>query len=186
MLVAVVVAFSALKFSNPREQGAVDIETGVYGVLERGKHEPGLYLFFSATCPHCEEVMATIDEAFTCSVRFNPVSMVESVPVEGSRINTDYAPEVNRKVLKAAGFNEIPVLMVKGEGEVRYIAGKNGILSYLDRECRPAAEVPSELPADTGIIWQQPQVDFSGESPVTQPYLVPQSDEESCEIDTDC
>ncbi len=182
LLVAVVVAFSALKFSNPREQAVVGIEAGVYGVLEREKRHPDLYLFFSATCPHCEEVMETIDEEFICSINFNPVSEVESIPVEGSRINAEYAPQVNRKVLKAAGFNEIPVLMVKGEGEVSFLAGKKRIADYLDKQCRPAIEVPE----NTGIIWQQPQLDFNGDSPSIQPYQLPENGEESCGIDTDC
>ena len=186
MLAAVVVAFSALKFSNPREQGVVDIEAGVYGVLERENRDLGLYLFFSATCPHCEEVMETIDEEFICSINFNPVTMVESIPVKGGRINAEYAPNVNRGVLKAAGFNEIPVLMVKGEGEVSYIAGKNRILNYLDTTCREAAEPDAQVSADTGIIWQQPGQAAIGESTAVQPYLVPGSDDESCGIDIDC
>ena len=186
MLVAVVVAFSALKFSHPKEQEAGDIDTGVYGVLQREAHDLDLYLFFSATCPHCEEVMATIDEDFTCSIHFNPVGTVNSLPVEGSLINAEYTPAVNRKVLKAAGFNEIPVLMVKGEGEVNFFAGKSRILDYLADTCRPVVQPAPEVSADTEIIWQQPVQTGFGERPAVQPYMLPGTDEESCGIDVDC
>jgi hypothetical protein len=106
MFVSVALAFSALEFTPLVQTDKTALTDGTFARLQRDAGDKQLFLFFSATCPHCEDVIATIDEDFACSVNFNPVSRVESVGVDGVTMSTDYSFEINRNYLKNIGLSE--------------------------------------------------------------------------------
>ncbi|WP_136809321.1 vitamin K epoxide reductase family protein [Desulfosediminicola flagellatus] len=173
---AVVVAFSSLEFSPRSESGEVVLEEGIYGHLEKDTSAPELYLFFSSTCPHCEEVIETIGPDFTCSLNFNPVDTLKESPIADLIRQDGYSPLANRRFLKNLGINEIPVLTIKEPGEIRTLKGKQKIIEYLDNTCRSEGGGPDQTS------------DFSGESsqvPGFQ-FQIPGVQDEGCKVDVDC
>ncbi|WP_163335820.1 hypothetical protein [Desulfopila sp. IMCC35008] len=185
MFASVVLAFSALEFTPATQADKTDLTDGTYARLHRETADDRLFLFFSATCPHCEDVIATIDESFTCSVNFNPVSEVESIGVAGSVLSGSYSPEINKSFLKNLGISEIPVLMVKSENEVAVRKGKSTILSYLEDNCYPKAgeNLSAPVPSDYG----QNEMSVQTTSDVSSYYSQPEPvQDESCGVEVDC
>jgi uncharacterized membrane protein/glutaredoxin-related protein len=171
---AVLVAFSSLEFSSRSESEAVILENGIYGSFKKEDSSSELFLFFSSTCPHCEEVIETIDEDFVCSLNFNPTEILNASPLPELITASEYSPLVNRKFLKNLGITEIPVLVVKDTQEMRILRGKQNIMQYLDQNCRAEAEtVPSDL---SGMSSQQNAFQ----------YITPTAGDDACSVDTDC
>lgn len=173
---AVLLAFSSLHFTPRSESQGMALDEGVYGHLQKEQSKNGLYLFFSSTCPHCEDVIATLDSSFTCSLNFNPIDSLEEAPLPGLVMSTEYSPAINRGFLKNLGITEIPVLVIKGEGEVRILKGKQLIGQYLNDVCREANE-PVEGTSDSS--------GESGQSTVL-PFFSGESQPDACAVDQDC
>lgn len=175
---AVVIAFSSLEFTARSETGELVLADGTYGRLERQNSGDELYLFFSSTCPHCEEVIETIDADFSCSLNFNPIDLLPDSPLAELTGTTEYSPSVNRRFLMNLGLNEIPVLTIKGQRETRVLKGKQRILEYLDGNCRSTS---SGSITDYGMSSEtssQPGQGFQ--------YLTPGTQEDGCSVDVDC
>lgn len=183
MFASVVLAFSALEFTPSTQAGKAVLADGTFARLQRETDDDKLFLFFSATCPHCEDVIATIDESFTCTVNFNPVSEVDSIELDGVELSTNYSPDINKRFLKNLGITEIPVLMVKSENEVAVRKGKNTILSYLEEYCytKAGADLAAPIPPDYG----QSEMSVQASSGVSSYYSQPVQDE-SCGVEVDC
>lgn len=148
---AVLAAFASLQFVPHSEAAGQDLEKGVYGRLDKGESGTSLYLFFSSTCPHCEDVIATLDESFACSLNFSPLDELKQPPMANLAARPAYSPEVNRRYLKTVGISEIPVLAVKTAEEIRILKGKQAIQEYLNGACReiekgPAGQMSTEKP----------------------------------------
>lgn len=174
---AVLLAFSSLHFTPQSEAQGMALDKGVYGRLEREQSKNELYLFFSSTCPHCEDVIATLDSSFTCSLNFNPIDILDSAPLPGLTMSSEYAPAINRGFLKNLGITEIPALVMKGDGEIRILKGKQLIGEYLDDACRQATDsVESTTDLSEGV---------SGQSTVL-PLFSTESQQDACAVDQDC
>lgn len=173
---AVVLAFSSLHFTPRSDSEGVALDKGVYGRLQREQSKNELYLFFSSTCPHCEDIIATIDSGFSCSLNFNPIDSLKAAPLPGLVIRTEHSPAVNRSFLKNLGITEIPSLVIKGEGELRILIGKQLIGEYLDAACREPAD-PVESTTD-----------ISGTSDQTTvlPFFPTEFQKDACAVDQDC
>lgn len=144
---AVLIAFSTLQFttttSEPTATGIRELDKGAYALLTGEVDKPKLTLFFASTCPHCEKVIASMQQGTSCTVSFNPVSKVTRFPLTGVVPNAQYDIGVNRAFMSSLGQKHIPVLLVEQQKRLQLLSGGNAIMSYLDRSCRPPSAVPS-------------------------------------------
>lgn len=176
---AVVTAFSSLQFSPAGMSQEVVLDEGTYARLDGDEQGGKMYLFYSATCVHCEEVIGSLEDEFQCGLRFNPIGEVEAAPLRGAERTAAYSPEVNTRYLKNLGIGSIPVLVAENGGETRILRGKSLILQYLDSSCRADTAPEEVIPQSTALSGQSSQ-----ESPGL--YYPPPAEEESCGVEVEC
>lgn len=174
---AVLLAFASLQFVPHSQAVGLSLESGVYGRLVRAGKTDNLYLFFSASCPHCEDVIATLDQDFTCSLNFNPVEEIEDPPLAEVLKTPGYLADMNRRYLKNLGVTEIPVLVARGSEEVRVVKGKKAILAYFTGQCRAVAD--RRTSDGSGPAMSRTQG-------VAAPYLTAPADDGTCAVDSEC
>lgn len=136
---AVTVACFSLEFKAGATSGGA-LESGTLAQVEGRRDEPQHYLFFSATCGHCERVIEFLGQGNSCDVRFNPVETVDGFQFDGAAYSQTYMPEVNFNFLKSLSITEVPVLVVKDSLETRVLKGGQRIEQYLAENCREGAE----------------------------------------------
>ncbi|MDR3089208.1 MAG: vitamin K epoxide reductase family protein [Desulfobulbaceae bacterium] len=168
-LVAVIAASASLDYASSTTMS--DSGSGSRAEISRPQAAIQTRLYFSAACPHCEEIIASLDENISCGVGFYPLEPVPELRIAEARNKAHYNPAVNRAMLQGLGIHEVPTLMATEVNEIRIITGKDAILAYLER-CRPAA-----LP----LNGQSPAT--SGRSIIVHPV---ESDDESCPIGVAC
>lgn len=172
---AIIVAFTALSFSPPSSK--TFLEDGTYGYIVGEQSEKEYYLFFSETCPHCEEVIEKLEnEEMVCKIQFNPVFQLSQPPMSGTIVNESYNPQANLSFLKNLGIKEIPVLFVKTQQEMTVLKGKRAIQKYLRENCMVSNEESDPLSFEQG--------ESSVSSDGNEDFLLP-TEEENCEISTD-
>lgn len=175
VFVAVLVAFTVLEFSSPTAQ--TTLMDGVYGYVEGEQSNTELHLFFSETCPHCEEVIAELEQGEnSCEIRFNPVFELSQPPMAETVVNESYNSKANLSFLKNLGINEIPVLFVKTPQEMTVLKGKRSIQQYFRENCMVSSEEDAPLSFEQG--------ESSVSSDGNEDFLLPTEDE-NCEISTD-
>lgn len=173
---SVVAIFSSLQFTSIR--GEISLDEGSMARLGREEGQIRNYLFFSSTCRHCEEVIASLQEKPTSSVRFNPIDVPKTFNVQGAESFPKYQSDVNRSFLKHLDINEIPVLVVREPRKTMILQGKQQIIEYLhgtsseqtaSTETSPSAvsETSSNLPGKFQLPGQA-------------------NASESCSVDKDC
>jgi hypothetical protein len=180
VFVVVVLAFSSLQFRSVNEQPAVSLDQGAFARIRNQAATEQLYLFFSSACVHCEEVIATIDDDFSCDLRFNPIDRLDTFAVPRAERTTGYKPEVNLGFLRSLGINEIPVMMVKGADEINVLRGKQRIQEYVDRNCRQV-----EIIAEDDVLEGSSSQDVS---PYGLDFMLPQGqdEEDGCSVTEEC
>jgi hypothetical protein len=176
VIIAVSIAFSSLEFSSRTETGTVILQQGVYGRLEKPQGSEEIFLFFSSTCPHCEEVIETLDQEFSCSLNFSPIDSLKEFSLPGLVRSSQYLPEINRRFLGNLGVSEIPALLLKSEGEIRVMKGKQAIMEYLEKNCR-AEKSGVQIPEESS--------ETSGQNS-TSPYFRQIPPDDSCVVDEEC
>jgi hypothetical protein len=149
------------------------LDRGSYAEVPGESGRPSIYLFFSETCPHCENVIEVLEENNSCSVRFNPVDRLKGFLFPGSTRLPSYDPSVNVNFLKRFGLDEIPVLLSREEGKTLVLKGEGRIISYLRENC-----VDKRESGYNGVS----RVQNSGYNYL--PFL--QQDEEGCSVSEDC
>ncbi|MGD9948393.1 MAG: hypothetical protein AB7U29_07925 [Desulfobulbus sp.] len=127
------------------------------GVVASPQH----YLFFSATCPHCEKVIAALRTNTKATVSFNPVDKVTAIDLPQVLYQPTYSFALNKALLSSLGINEIPVLMTKTPEGLMIREGEVAILDYL------AVPVATDVPGQS------------------DPLVLPGSSD-GCEVSTDC
>ncbi|MFW2365610.1 MAG: hypothetical protein ACN4GW_04290 [Desulforhopalus sp.] len=171
---AVALACFSLQFSAGATSG-VSLDGGSLAQVNGGREDVDHYLFFSATCGHCEQVIEILGQENSCNVRFNPVEKISGFQFDGAEYLQGYEPEINFNFLKSLSITEVPVLVVKDRQETRILKGGQRIEQYLGENCR-AGEV----------------IDFSGTSNVSMsgysylPGTIVQPDDDACALTTDC
>jgi hypothetical protein len=174
IFLSVLGACLSLQFGPPAKGGGVSLDSGSMAMVS-GKSDGGrLYLFFSASCSHCERVIDEISSDNICTVHFNPVEKIEKFAVREATLFNDYEPKVNRALLQSLSINEVPILMAKAEEEILVLKGEKRIREYLQRTCR-----------------QSRNLDFGGTSqsmPSGYNFIpkVQKPEEGACSLDTDC
>ncbi len=143
-------AFSVLSFGviQPPAGGRA-LDGGTYGVRRCAAPAKQVYLVFSSTCPHCAEVLKTLESCNSCNFHFNPIDQIAGLDLPGVERAASYDPGVNRGLLALLGIEEVPVLLVPGPEGVSVIRGEKRILAYISAECFRASPVlnidPSRL-----------------------------------------
>jgi hypothetical protein len=143
-------AFSVLSFGviQPAAGGRA-LDGGTWGVRRCAAPAKQLYLVFSSTCPHCAEVLRTLDSCNSCNFNFNPIDQIAGLDLPGVERSASYDPGVNRGLLALLGIEEVPVLLAPGPEGMSVIRGEKRILAYIRAECFRAAPVlnvdPSRL-----------------------------------------
>lgn len=179
VFVAILVAFTALEFSTSASQ--TPLIDGNYGYIAGEKSDTKHYLFFSETCPHCEEVIEELESSNNiCEIQFNPIFELTQPPMNGTVVNERYNPKANLSFLKNLGIKEIPVLFVKGQQEMTVLKGKRTIQKYLRDNCMVSSEESSE--ENTPLSLEEGESSVSSDGNVD--FLLPAEDE-NCEISTD-
>ncbi|WP_457575811.1 hypothetical protein [Desulfomarina sp.] len=164
---SVFLALSSLDFNT---SAGVSLDEGSCAQVPGEKSKPSLYLFFSETCPHCENVIAVMGEKRSCNIRFNPIDKVKRFSFPGSSRLPEYDPLVNVNFLKNLDITEIPVLIVREQEKIQIFEGESRITRYLQENCG------SET--DYGTV--------SGTEDGGYSYLPFLQKEEGCSVDEDC
>jgi uncharacterized membrane protein len=163
---AVLMAFSSLQFYNPLSQSEEStLEKGTYGMRHASGAGPELFLFFSSSCLHCENIIETLKRRNACTIRFQPVDEIRDLDFPGLQKAPDSSFAVNRKLLKSLGLEEVPVLLAKDAGGIQILKGEGSIRAYLERNC------PVDRAADSAV---------SGSSTVGGGFLPTGEEDGSC------
>jgi hypothetical protein len=147
---ASLLVFSVLSFGviQPPSGGRA-LDRGTYGVRSCAAPAKQVYLVFSSTCPHCAEVLRTLESCNSCNFHFNPIDQITGLDLPGVERAASYDPGVNRGLLALLGIEEVPVLLVPGPEGMSIIRGEKRILAYIRAECFRASPVlnidPSRL-----------------------------------------
>jgi hypothetical protein len=160
---AALLAFSALTFGvMPPVAGGRALDRGTWGVHRCADPAKQLYLIFSSTCPHCAEVLRTLDACNSCNLHFNPIDQGQGLTLAGVEQLATYDPGVNRALLAMLGIEEVPVLLVPSPEGVSVIRGEQRIIAFIRAECfrsqpvlnvdpsRPVEDVPMSIFREEG------------------------------------
>lgn len=149
-------AFSVLSFGVTRPPaGGRALDNGTYGVRRCAAPAKQVYLVFSSTCPHCTEVLQTLESCNSCNFHFNPIDQISGLDLPGVELADSYDPGVNRGLLALLGIEEVPVLLAPGPEGMSVIRGGTRILAFIRAECFRASPVlnidPSRLLGDGSL-----------------------------------
>jgi uncharacterized membrane protein len=170
---AVTIACFGLQFREGAGSGA-SLDSGSIAMLTGQQKEAKIYLFFSSTCVHCENVIEALKQDNNCTIRFNPVERLEAFDFPGVEHFTEYNPAVNLNFIKSLSIKEVPVLVTSDQQKTFVLKGEQQIREYLDASCR-----------------EKKAVDYQGTSSIvpTEKMSVPgveSQGDDACSVDTDC
>ena len=193
LLAAVITVSASLNYASSPDMS--NSGRGSCGEIVRPNSAMQMRLYFAAACPHCEEVIASLDKDFSCQLGFYPLDRTPELRVPGLRQNPHYDTAINHALLRGLGLSEVPVLMTQGQGETRIITGKDAILAFFKRYCLaspPAAgqSPPANVPAAISPPAAAEEESCSGEQAAAPNAVIfdplKNDSEESCQIDTTC
>lgn len=174
VFVAIQAGFAALQFNSAPQADGFSLDGGTLTTMEGLGDDKKLYLFFSSTCVHCEEIIETLEEDPQCTIHFNPIDKVESIELPGNHSLQPYNEQVNRQLLTTFGIREIPALLVSEGGNYALIRGKQNISSAIEQNCYPSLAMEDQ--SFTG----------TSQSMTLEELLPAQEDEENCSIEAEC
>lgn len=111
------------------------LDAGTYAMRTCSAPVKELYLMFSADCPHCQNVIKTLESCNSCNFHFNPVEEIDSLGLTDIELKASYSPEINRLILTLLGIKEIPVVIVKNPDGFSFIKGEANIIKYVEEAC---------------------------------------------------
>ena len=164
----VFLTFSVLRFPSA---DIFSLEKGTMGRVEGGASKERRHLFFSSSCPHCEDIFQKLEEENICTLYFNPVDSLATPDISGVQAKGAYSFEVNRRFLKGLGIDTIPVLLVRDDNGMQVIQGGEGVADYLEAHCRSGT---GEFP--------QKSAGYSA----ADDFLPSLGEEQSCQVAKDC
>jgi uncharacterized membrane protein len=142
ILSAVGLSFSILTvFPVGAKSKPYSLKSASYGVKSCSSPTKEIYLIFSSDCPHCQKVIETLNNCNSCDLYLNPIDSVKSLNLTGLELNRQFAPEINRMILKVLAIDSVPVLVVKDAESYRFIRGENTIINFIRRACFTHDEV---------------------------------------------
>ena len=132
---AVLIAFFSLDFKSGSQPQALHLDNGSIAKMKIEASDRQLYLFFSSTCSHCEQVIEEMQQDITCSVNFNPIDSIESFSFPGAQTTDSYKTQVNINFLRSLGINGVPALVDMHDGTTTIWKGGRTIKTFLDHNC---------------------------------------------------
>jgi glutaredoxin len=142
VLTAVSVSFSILTFFPiGAKSKTYSLKNASFGVKSCSSPTKEIYLIFSSDCPHCQKVIETLNNCNSCDLYLNPIDTIESLNFPGLELNQQFAPEINRLILKVLEIDSVPVLVVKDTESYRFIKGESTIINFIRRACFTHDEV---------------------------------------------
>lgn len=162
-----------------------ELENGTMARLVSRSGDRQLFLFISSTCEHCKKVIASLGNDLTCTVNFNPIDRLDSLPLAEAEPSSSYNSGVNLVFLKRMEINEVPVMLSRTESTMTLIAGEQAIRDFVDEHCRSSAPpvvpqispdmtssyLPAAAPGEDGCTIDEtctdPQTDTSGQPPIS-------------------
>ena len=133
---AVVIAFLILSFLpagiTPRNFA---LDLGVYAVRTCSQPTKQVYLVFSNDCVHCQNVLKALENCSSCDLYLNPIDRIDTPPMEGIELRSNYRPEVNRILLAQFGIEQVPVLLAKSGDGYDFVKGEKQIVEYVQQAC---------------------------------------------------
>lgn len=149
---AVLMTCLSLHFTAPFSGKSADLHAGSMAVLHKSSGAETLYLFFSSSCPHCENVIKSLEEDYACNLRFNPLERIDNFTVKNVELLNTYDPNVNRAFLKGVSVQEVPLLFIDGGEEMRLLKGEKRIVEYLRKTCLPPSNGISGVSVDPSLV----------------------------------
>ncbi len=113
----------------------VTLDQGTYGVRHCSSPNRVVYLLFSQSCPHCVQVLKTLEGCSACEIRFNPVQEISEDLLPGIEKIPGYDPGINRLFLRLADIHGIPVLIERRDTGLNIIRGEYAIMEFLKKNC---------------------------------------------------
>ena len=158
---AILVAFASLDFKSGSKSLASSIDDGTIAKLSIDSSERQLYLFFSSTCSHCEDVIEEMKQDITCSVNFNPVDHIDSFSFPGADFTPSYTPEINIDFLKILDLRGVPVLVDKHDNTTTIWMGSQTIKTFLELNCssRKESVQPEQISQTSSSSFSLPEKD---------------------------
>lgn len=147
---AVLAGFASLQFSGYGSSPLQDLDLGTYAIYDAGAAEQEKrYLFFSANCKYCEEIIGSMQEWDRCTIRFNPIEEIGEFSFPEARVLKTYQPSVNRTLLSSFSIDQIPVLLISSTTGIQVIKGAGAIQENLNDNCKTIAEQPAQVGSST-------------------------------------
>lgn len=142
ILSAVGLSFSILTFfPDGAKSKPYSLKSASYGVKSCSSPTKEIYLIFSSDCPHCQKVIETLNNCNSCDLYLNPIDNIKSLNLTGLELNPQFAPDINRLILKVLAIDSVPVLVIKDAESYRFIRGENTIINFIRRACFTHDEV---------------------------------------------
>jgi hypothetical protein len=173
LFTAVLATCFSLQFGRPASDRALSLDSGSMAMVVGKREEIKLYLFFSASCGHCEKVIEAIGAGNICTVRFNPIDKIEKFSLSDAVLFKDYNMQINRSLLQSLSIKEIPVLIATTGDETFVLKGEKRIGEYLEKTCRSRS------------------IDYNGTSKIAPPgytFLpeIQKQGDDSCSTNNEC
>lgn len=172
IFLAIQIGFAGLQFSSPISEKGFMLDKGTITTMAGPDKDNQFYLFFASACPHCEDVIETLEEMPSCSISFNPIDLVKEINLPEEHTLLPYNSDVNRDFLASFNINAVPVLLQKSSDKYTVIRDKYEIISTIKENCYVEETGTSEM--------------GTTEQGVDQFLPPPNSADENCVIDTDC
>jgi hypothetical protein len=139
---AILIAFSVLTFLPAgADSRAYSLKNAAYGKKSCSTPTKEIYLIFSADCPHCQNVLDTLNNCNSCDLYLNPIEKIGSVDLPELNLNADFSPQINRLVLRVLGIDSVPVLLARDSESYRIIKGERKIINFISQACFTQKEV---------------------------------------------
>jgi uncharacterized membrane protein len=133
---AILISFSVLTFFPTGAQSQTySLKEAAYAVKSCSSPTKEVYLIFSSDCPHCQNVIQTLNNCNSCDLYLNPIDNLSLLNMDELERIQSFSPEINRLVLSVLGIDSVPVLVVKTAGSYRFIRGERRIINFIERAC---------------------------------------------------
>jgi hypothetical protein len=180
---AVVISFSILTlFPTGAGSKPYSLKHASYGLKSCASPTKEIYLIFSSDCPHCQQVIESLNNCNSCDLYLNPIDNMSSLNINGLELNRSFSPQVNRLILEIFGIDSVPVLVVKDEQGYRFVRGEKRILSFIRRACFTHDEVlyldksPAAADREITVLTEEDEecsVEIDCQSKENQRHLAP-------------
>lgn len=98
---AVVISFSIMAlFPTGAGSQKYSLKNASYGLKSCASPTKEIYLIFSSDCPHCNQVIETLNNCNSCDLYLNPIDKISSLNIDGLELNKSFSPRLTGSFLK--------------------------------------------------------------------------------------